>query len=604
MGSTLSTAYISGPSAFATQTTSNDSSKWKQYDYIIVGGGTAGCVLASRLSEDHGVTVLLIEAGPSKGSILTRSPLTWTKNFKTGIDWAYHSSSPELNNGNDFHMARGKVLGGTGAINALIYDRCFPEDYDSWARSGCTGWSFKDIEPYFRKAEGYDPNGFFTTVDLSEKGTNGPWKIRQTPSLAPIVDLTIEACKNIGMPYVEDMNATNRAIGIGRMAGIIDSAGRRSSSATAYLTPNVLSRPNLTVATNTNVEKILFSVNEDTPRAIGVQVATSDKTPKYRIAATKEVILSAGAISSPHLLFVSGIGSAEELKLADVPLVKDVPAVGKHLLDHVTSGPVILRSKPGMTIDDLNHSPFFAISSLLKWVWNGSGLLGRMAIGSVAFARSDDSKIVDTNIGVVKDLSSGPNSPDMELMISPAIVPSFFQFGKSGEYGLTIAASALKPESEGAMRFRSGNIYDRPVLNGGYLSSESDVNILIRGVRLIIKLAHTEPLKSQLEFRYDNKNQKDYFWMCDQDPDKLTDEEIRTFIKRNGHPSFHPVGSCRMGQDERDTVVGPDLRVHGIRGLRVVDSSIFPEHVSGHPAAPAVMVAEKASDIIKTQAHS
>ncbi|CAL1702481.1 unnamed protein product [Somion occarium] len=599
MGSWFSKSpYVSNPSDFATTSTSADPGKWKQYDYIVVGGGTAGCVLASRLSEDRDVTVLLIEAGTGRGNVFTKAPLAFTKNFKTSVDWEYYNASPHVRNGEETYLARGKMLGGTSALNALIYDRCSPEDYDSWAKAGCNGWTFKELEPYFRKAEGYSPKQI-TNIDLSSKGTTGPWKIRQTPSPAPISDVIMETCKEIGIPYVEDLNSPDREVGVGHLAGIVDEHGNRVSTASAYLTPEVLSRSNLTVAVNTYVEKILFSEEKGSPRAVGVQVASSASGPKYRVAATREVILAAGVVSSPHLLFVSGVGAKEELSAASVPVVKDVPAVGKHLADHISSGPLIFRAKPGVTLDKLNSSLLAGASAFLKWLWNGTGPFASMGVTSVAFIRSDDIRFIDTSLGPVKDLTSGPKSPDLELMWTPAIIPSFFDNARPGEHGFTIPSILLKPESKGIIHFKSGSIYDKPTLAGNYLDSESDLNVVARGVRCTFKLAHSEPLKSLLEFNPNNSDKSDYFWFGDQDPSKVTDDDIREFIKRNGHTAFHPVGTCRMGTDPQDSVLDPNLRVHGVTGLRVVDTSVFPTQVSGHPQGPVVAIAEKAADMIK-----
>ncbi|KAI0077950.1 GMC oxidoreductase [Panus rudis PR-1116 ss-1] len=577
-----------------------------EYDYVVVGGGTAGCVVASRLSEDLNSTVLLIESGKSAGNLFTRIPLAFTKSFKTESDWAYHTVPQKAMNGKEFYWARGKVLGGTSAINALIYDRCSSEDFDSWAKAGCTGWSWAELEPYFRKAEHFNENQVPTAkLKLNEKGRSGPWKIKRTDIGAPITESILDSCKELEIPHVEDTNTADKPRGVGHFPGIVDEAGKRCSTAAAYLTPDVLARPNLTVAIKNTTEKILFVEKDDgSLKAAGIQISAGPDAPKFRVRAKKEVVLCAGTVSSPHLLLVSGVGAKAELEAAGVECIKDLPHVGKHLSDHISSGPIIFRAKPEVTLDYIN-APLHAAFNLIKWLWSGSGPFGTLAVPSAAFVRSDNERrLVDTSIGPVKDLSSGPNSPDIEVLWSPLVVPDFFTVGKPGESGITIAAITLKPDSEGSITFKSASIWDRPLLDGNYFSSESDINIAMRGVRLILKLVRTQPLKSYIDFRIqDNPDKSSYFWLADNDPDKLTNEELRAFVLRNGHPACHPAGTCRMGSSPDNSVVDPELKVHGIQGLRVVDASVFPTQVSGHPAAPIVAMAEKLADMVKAE-HS
>ncbi|KAH8082420.1 GMC oxidoreductase [Cristinia sonorae] len=602
MGGQVSKTYVSNPEAIGTKSSRDaglgGASEWKEYDFIVVGGGTAGCVVASRLSEDPNVSVLLIEAGKSDGNVLTRMPLAFTKSYGSAVDWAYTSLPQERMGGKVVEWPRGKLLGGTSLLNASIYTRCTPEDFDQWVEAGGIGWSYNELEKYFLKIEKFMPDHqYLSKVDFESKGTSGPLRVSQTEDVSPIVAKIHETCRNLGLPFIEDCNANGGLLGFTHLTGTVDDKGERVSSASAYLTPAVRARSNLTIATNITVEKILFS--ETGPlRAVGVQVATSKTSPCYRIAARKEIIVSGGAFNTPQLLLVSGVGPKDELEKVNIKCVKDSPHVGKHLLDHTSSGPMIFRAKPGYTIDYLN-APLSALSAVLKWLIYGSGPMSKMSVNSVAFLRSDDPKFVDTGIGKVKDLASGPNSPDIEIMWAPAIVPSYTSAGRAGEHGITIAAIAMKAESEGSVTLKSSSIWDYPNLDGNFLESESDVNVILRGVRFVMRLVRTEPLKSALDLRPGNTDENDYFWFGDLDPDTTSDDDLRKILFRNGYPSCHPVGTCRMGGSPDTSVVGPTLKVHGIHGLRIVDASIFPKHMSAHPVAPIYAAAEKLSDMLK-----
>ncbi|KAI0072255.1 GMC oxidoreductase [Panus rudis PR-1116 ss-1] len=602
-----SSPYVSDPSRFATPVSSSDTdgdySKYKEYDYVVVGGGTAGCVVAARLSEDPNAKVLLIEAGKSEGPLLTRSPLAFTKSYKTDVDWAYLSIPQKNLHDKQIYWARGKVLGGTSVLNALIYDRCFPDDYDSWAKAGNDGWSWQELEPYFRKAERYSSSGSSSSLKLDEKGRDGPWHLKKTELPAKITETWIDTCKAVGIPVHEDINASGSAPGVGVLHGFITEKGERNHTAAAYLTPDVLARPNLTVAVTTTVEKILFSGEDDSLRAAAVEVSSGPKSPKYRVQAKKEVVLCGGVFSSPHILLVSGVGPKDELEAAGVKCVKDLPAVGKHMVDHMSSGLISFRAKPGVTMDYLLSQPLSAALALIKWLWSGKGPFSMMAVNSAAYVRSDDEKLIDTSIGPCKNLTSGPNAPDLEFMFTPAIAPDYWTVPKSGDNGITTASVLLKPESEGSVKIKSGSIWDRPEIDGNYLSSESDINVILRGLRLILKILKTEPLNSQLDLRPLNPAKDGYFVFGDKEFDKLTDDDLRKFIIENGQPACHPAGTCRMGTDPTDAVVDPKLQVHGIKGLRIVDASVFPTQVSGHPVAPIVAMSEKLCDLIKAE-HS
>ncbi|KAJ3486910.1 hypothetical protein NLI96_g3899 [Meripilus lineatus] len=630
MGGLFSKSYYhTDPVTFATQITdteSDDTSNCKEYDYIVVGGGSAGCVVASRLSEDPSVSVLLIESGKSKGNLFTQIPLAFTKVFGSEVDWSFTTTPQKAQGGKQPYWARGRILGGTSVLNACIYHRCSPEDFDGWAKGGATGWSYDDLEPYFKKAERFLPNKVPESVNIEHKGQSGPWVIGQDgddSGTAPIIPKIIAACQNVGMDYHEDLNKGGRTLGVVRLPGTVDEKGRSaypssyrvwfchtqifsaetgSSTATAYLTNEVLARPNLTVACSITVERILFD-REPSLRAAGVQLTTAPAAPKFRVRAKREIILSGGVIGSAQTLLLSGIGPKDELEQVGVNCVQDLPSVGKHLADHISGGPFIFRAKPGYTLDYLNNR-LAGAPAILQWLLWGTGPFGKMPLGSAAFMRTDDPVLFDQTHETVKDLSSGPNSPDLEFMWTPAIVPDFFSSGKPGEHGITFSSVALKPESEGSIVLRSNSVWEKPLIDGNYFASENDVNVVLRGVRLLFKLARTEPLASVLDLRPQSADKDSYFWPGDLEMDKFTDDQLRDWIRANGAPAAHPVGTCRIGQSSSNSVVDPSLKVHGVGGLRIVDASVFPTQISGHPIATIVAMAEKLADLVKDSRNS
>ncbi|KAI9451422.1 GMC oxidoreductase [Lactarius psammicola] len=600
MGSSHS--YISDPSVCATEVKGKDHERnsWKAYDYVIVGGGTAGSVLASRLSEDSGVTVLLIEAGNNhEKEFLTHIPLAWPKTLKTSIDWDYKSVIQPRAGDHPHDVPRGKVLGGCSAINALIYQHCSPEDFDEWERLGATGWSYKDLasvsdvprsdqQCYFIKSETYTPHPKHPGVAYADT--------------VPITNIVLDACDELGAKRIPDFNTAKGHIGASTFLSFIDK-GKRNSAAEAYLSPNVLSRPNLTIAVNTMVEKILFDESGAEPRAIGVEVSKSPKSPKYRVRATREVILTAGAVGTPHLLLLSGIGPQEELSKVGIKVVKDLSQVGKNYYDHISSGPICLRGKPGYSLDFLN-SPVRAVVAMLQWLLSGKGPMTTLASPAAAFIRVDDDKLPYSSKSSgnvpVRSNNAGPNTPDLEIVIFSLVIAGFGIQTPPGIYGATIGPVVLKPESSGTITIKSASVYDKPDIDPNFFSSENDMNVLVRGVRFSMRIGRTERVKGVLEPKADSADKKDFFYMGDADPDRITDEEIKEFIRSHCSAAFHPTSTARIGASPDTGVVDPHLRVFGVKGLRVVDASVFPNQISGHPVAAVVAVAEKAADIIKT----
>ncbi|TBU23788.1 GMC oxidoreductase [Dichomitus squalens] len=603
---------------------------WPTHDYIIVGGGSAGCVLAARLSEDANTTVLLIEAGRSfQGDVPTKVPYLFANTFRTVRDWDTYTTPQRHLDNRETYWPRGKILGGTSATNASIYHRCCPEDFNEWVALGAEGWSYADLNPfvqvsstvpltrlsrsrYFLKAEKFHPSSRHSRVNPANHGAYGPWQTSYPSETAPINDYVIQACKELGMREIDDINAGRGSLGVTQLPGTIDSDGRRSSTATAYLSDDVLKRPNLTVATDIMIERLVFSdvtPPGQPPKVIGVEMRTQRNAQLYCTGVNREVILCAGTVATPQLLMVSGVGPAQELRRLNIPVVKDLPAVGRDVIDHVSSGPIPFRVKSGSLTYDFLRSTVSSTFEMLKWRFFGTGPYASLDYSSTAFVRSTDNALPYYANGItgapVNDHSSGPGAPDLEILWVPqAVFGDGFPKPNKGTEGVTFAAVALKPESRGRIMIKSNSVWDAPIIDPNYLSTESDMNVLVRGIRLLLRLAHTDPVASKLQLKGNSINPSSPWWPGVADPNLITDREIKEMLRRTALPAWHPVSSARMGQSPQDSVVDPSLRVHGIVGLRCVDASVFPTQVSGHPCAVVVAVAERAADLIKASAAS
>ncbi|KAI0739391.1 GMC oxidoreductase [Daedaleopsis nitida] len=615
MGSAFSSssAIAHKPWVFATQLNAGEDASCsvagaKSFDYIIVGGGTAGCVLASRLSEDPSVTVLLLEAGKRyghrslsdeyhQGNLLSRMPWGFAQLFHSSSDWAYQTTPQKELNGRSIYWPRGKLLGGSSSVNAMIYHQCAPEDFDAWERSGTEGWGYESMRKYFRRAEQYIPHPAHL-VDASLHGSDGPW-VTSHVSIAPIISKITQAAEALGIPFKRDLNTSEGTLGVGMFLANIDGKHERSSTATAYLNKDVLSRPNLTVAVSTTTEKVIVSDDFGLTKAMGVVISTSKDGSRYVVAARKEVILSGGVVGTPQLLMLSGIGPSEELAKHDIHVIRDLPAVGRNLLDHFSAGALPFRAKPGHTWDMYLRSPVRGLLAFLQWLTIGTGPLSTLASPLAVFVRSADKSLPYGPDLPANDCSSGPGAPDIEILFTPfAVAENGRGRLPSDTYGITPGTILLKPESAGHIELRSADVYDYPLIHANYLATESDWNIVIKSVRLLLKIANTSPLKEVLDIRTSDKPNDEIFWPGDADPDKISTEEIKAFIRAHGQSAWHPTSSAKMGASAHDSVVDLQLRVHGIPNLRVVDASVFPDQVSGHPCAAVVAVAEKAADLI------
>ncbi len=530
------------------------------FDYIIVGGGSAGCVLANRLTEDGKFNVCLLEAGSDNNSMLVKTPGAFSAfMFLKKFNWSFDAKPrKDIRNGDPLFVPRGRGLGGSSATNAMLYIRGQKQDYDHWAELGNEGWSFDDILPYFKKSE---------TNSRGESelhGGAGPLQVTDRPAFYEISKRYIEASQQAGFKVTDDFNGSDQE-GVGYYQCTIKD-GKRCSAAHAYLLP-VMSRPNLTVLTHAQVSKVLL---ED-KQAYGVDVYV--KGDKRTLTANKEVILSGGSIASPQLLMLSGIGDKSELTQHGIDCVHELKGVGKNLREHIDAC-VLVKSKKtdGFTL---------SVSGLLKMVPDGinylTGKKGKLAnsiLEAGGFIKSTDNE----------------NRPDIQLHMLPLL---YDDNGRDlrllSQHGFSCHVCVLRPESTGTVSLKSANYQDAPEIDFNLFSDKEgkDRTVLINGMRQLRKIL-TAPALAQ---HYENEVHPGNAFE--------TDEQIFAKAKERIGTVFHPVGTCKMGSDVM-AVVDNQLKVHGIDKLRVIDASIMPTLISGNTNAPTMAIAEKVADLMLT----
>ena len=532
----------------------------KDYDYIIVGAGSAGCVLANRLSEDPANKVLLIEAGGSDRRFFIQMPIGYGVTYhQKKVNWMYSTEpSPDADN-KPSYWPRGKVMGGSSSINAMVYVRGNPKDFDEWSEAGNPGWSYKEVLPYFKKMESWQKGSD------SFRGGDGPLNVSEVSNqLHPLCDNFLSAAQEIGIKLNPDMNGEKQE-GVGNYQ-ITTHKGQRMSASRAYIWPTK-GRSNLTIVKNARVTRVLIK----NKRAYGVEYLKSGKT--HKATALREVILSAGSINSPQLLQLSGVGPKNILEQASVPIVHDSPAVGENLQDHLGVSYFYKSKVP--TLNDQLRPVLGKIYQGLRYIFLRRGPLSLSVNQSGGFIRTRDD-LEKPNIQLYfSPVSYSLESPDRRAMMSPDPFSA-----------MLLGISNCSPRSRGSVHLRSSDPLKTPIIRPNYLSNEDDVKDLLAGVKILRKLAKTDSFRPVIgeEFR--------------PGPQCQTDEQMIQHIKDTVWTVFHPSSTCRMGSDPKSNVVDSDLKVYGIEGLRVVDASIFPSLVCGNINAATIMVGEKASDLI------
>jgi choline dehydrogenase-like flavoprotein len=520
------------------------------HDYVIVGAGSAGCVLANRLSEDPSVRVLLLEAGGKDRSLNIKIPAAFPKQFHTKLDWDF-ATEPEAHvDGRSLYIPRGKALGGSSSMNAMLYVRGRPLDYDTWEAQGATGWGYRDVLPYFLKSED-------NARGASEyHGVGGPLKVSEQRSPRPLDRRLLEASEAAGIPRIADYNGPEQDGA--SMFQVTQRNGQRFSAADAYLRP-ALGRPNLEVRTKVTV----LGVELENGRAVGVRLRRGRSGVEV-VRAGREVLLSAGAIGSPHLLLLSGVGPAEELRATGVDVRHDLAGVGRNLQDHpfVT---VIWEVSDQNTLYGADKP-----KPLGEWLLRRSGPLSSTVAEVVAFTRT----------------RGGLPAADIQFHMGAA----YFEDHGAETYDghcMVIAPVLVSPKARGQVWLRSADPMAKPRIVTNTLSEPEDVESMIAGMRLAREIASQRPLREVVV-----KELKP-------GPETVEREELEADLRRRLMLIYHPVGTARMSDTHAQAVVDSQLRVHGLEGLRVIDASVMPTIVGGNTHAPTIMIAEKAADMIR-----
>ncbi|MGF1620947.1 MAG: GMC family oxidoreductase [Rhodomicrobiaceae bacterium] len=526
------------------------------FDYVIIGAGSAGCVLAARLSEDPAVSVCLIEAGPPDRHRLIHIPFGLAALAKVkGINWGFLTTQQPAMNGRRMIWPRGKILGGCSSVNAMCYTRGAREDYDDWAEGGAHGWDWASVLPYFRKSEDYEHG------ENAYHGMGGPLTVSDLRHVSPLSSAFVRAGQEIQLRRNPDFNGeTQDGVGIYH---VTQRDGRRCSTATAYLRPN-LDRPNLTIVTDCLAERIIVEDRQ----AKGVRL--TQKSGPATIRATREVLLCGGAVNSPQLLMLSGIGPAAHLKEHGIEPVADRPGVGRNLQDHLDA---IVQMK--------THSR------------DGYGIAFRAVPQTVSAAvkymrgrRGHFTSNVAEAGGFVT-VTPGERLPDVQFHFLPVRIKDHGGTNVYG-FGYSVHVCCLQPKSRGEIRLRSADPAAHPAIDPRYLSEEEDGRVIVAGLKLARRILGAPAFAAYRGVE------------VEPGPDVQSDEDLLAFIRERGETIYHPVGTCRMGASgDPATVVDPELKVIGVDGLRVVDASVMPKLIRGNTNAPTIMIAERAADLIR-----
>jgi choline dehydrogenase-like flavoprotein len=527
------------------------------FDYIVIGGGSSGCVVASRLSEDPEISVALLEAGGAGDDWIVRTPAALFLMVGSNIhNWSFHTVPQRGLDDRIGYQPRGKALGGSSAINAMCYIRGNRLDYDGWAALGNVGWSYADVLPYFKRAE--DNSQFRNEYH----GQGGPLSVSKLQSENTVMDIFLQAACEAGYPICEDFNGRDQE-GLGRYQ-VTQKDGERCSAARGYIHPIMKARQNLQVEIHTLATRVVF----EGKRAVGVEFLQGNQTTVWR--ARREVILSAGVFQTPQLLKLSGVGPSDELGRQGISVVHDLPGVGENLHDH-----------PDFVFGYSSDHPHLYGVSLpeASWLLSAAKQYSHNHRGPLSSNFAEGGGFLKTRPEL--------GAPDIQLHFGPVLIDDHgrkFHWGT----GFSCHCAYLDPKSRGSVRLRSKNPQDPPEIDLDFLGEPEDLEGMVAGFKLTRRLMDTPALKAI--------RKQDLFTA-----DVQTDEDIRRILRERVDTVYHPVGSCKMGVDDPFAVVDPNLRVYGLEALRIVDASIMPKVVRGNTNAPAIMIGEKAADLIRAE---
>lgn len=525
------------------------------YDYIITGGGSAGCVLANRLTASESCRVLLLEAGGKDSNPLIHMPVGFAKMTTGPLTWGLTTAPQKHANNREIPYAQARVIGGGSSINAEIFTRGIPADYDRWANEeGAEGWAFKDIQKYFLRSEGN------TILAGDWHGTEGELGVSNLPDPQPMTRAFVQACQQRGMPYNPDFNGSVQE-GAGAYQTTIR-GGKRCSAAVGYLRP-ALKRPNLTVKTGCLVHRVVI----ENGRATGVEY--SDDSGKHIATAESEVLVTSGAIGSPKLLLLSGIGPAAHLREMEVTPTLDLPGVGENLNDHFGID-IVAELNGHYSLDKYNKPHWMALAGLQYFLFGSGPVTSNVVEGGAFWYSGDKGTIPDLQFHFLAGAGAEAGVPS---------VPK-------GSSGITLNSYSLRPKSRGVVRLRSSDANAQAVVDPNFLGHPDDLKISVEGVKISREIFEQPALQKYIrKIRFPDNQVK-------------TQADYEAYARQYGRTSYHPTGTCKMGVDDM-AVVDPQLRVHGIDGLRVCDSSVMPSLIGSNTNAPTIMIGEKAADLLR-----